>query len=295
MFRYLRVKARPEEITPEVGALSVGWLARDASQTITIQQINALPDNVKRRIFRALLPPQVLTQFKIDPLTWTGPQGNDYVRLKAIPETGVANIAVRSSPDATDDFLCVEIADNAYNGLELNLILLNDPHSPRFETDYDGDGRPTLFGTLRRNLEEEERAMCAGLAPGQVRSGLGASRQVMDLLDSFSGVLGQRAYFLEPLTYVSAWIFERRGFAYVRGHRLMDDIHKEFQPGGRLFTSLDGSSPFRRLDQWRTVRGRAWAIHDGILEKIGEKWDALRMVKQVGRHSGVETFPEAIY
>jgi hypothetical protein len=75
----------------------------------------------------------------------------------------------------------------------------------------------------------------------------------------------------------------------------MDDIHKDFQPGGCLYSALDGSTPFRQQDQWRTVRGRAWAIRDGILEAIGARWDGLRMVKQVGRFAGVETFPKAVY
>jgi hypothetical protein len=106
--------------------------------------------------------------------------------------------------------------------------------------------------------------------------------------------MGQRAYFLEPLTYASAWVFEKRGFAYVRGHKLMDTIHHEFQPGGALHKALDGS-PFRKTDQWNSVRGRAWAIHDGILDAIDARWDKLRMVKQVGKHAGVNTFPGAVY
>jgi hypothetical protein len=108
-------------------------------------------------------------------------------------------------------------------------------------------------------------------------------------------MLGHRAYFLEPLTYASAWIFERRGFAYVRGHKLMDDIHREFQPGGKLHQSLNDESPFRKRGQAHTVRGRAWAIHDGILEALDARWDNIRMVKQIGRHAGVETFPQATY
>ena len=47
--------------------------------------------------------------------------------------------------------------------------------------------------------------------------------------------MGHQAIFLEPLTYASAWIFEHYGFAYVRGHKLMDDIHLGFQPGGKLY------------------------------------------------------------
>jgi hypothetical protein len=108
-------------------------------------------------------------------------------------------------------------------------------------------------------------------------------------------LLAHHAVTLEPLTYASAWIFERRGFAYARGHQLMDTIHREFQPGGELHKALDSSSPFRRPEQWKTVRGRAWAIHDGILGAIDRKWDNLKMIKQVGRQAGVNTCPDTRY
>jgi hypothetical protein len=152
-----------------------------------------------------------------------------------------------------------------------------------------------MFGTLQRNIRAEEEAKRAGLTPGQVRPGLRGSRVVFDQLDAFLSALGHRAYFLEPLTYASAWLFERRGFAYVRGHKLMNDIHREFQPGGLLHRQLDDSSLFRLRDQADTVRGRAWAIHDGILDAIEQRWDKIRMVMQIGRTSGVETFPDARY
>jgi hypothetical protein len=125
--------------------------------------------------------------------------------------------------------------------------------------------------------------------------GLGSSRLVFEQIDAFLSMLGHRAYFLEPLTYASAWVFERRGFAYVRGHKLMDDIQREFRPDGRLYQCLDARSAFRKRNQADTVRGRAWAIHDGILEALGLRWDQLRMVKQIGRHAGVQTFPKATY
>jgi hypothetical protein len=187
------------------------------------------------------------------------------------------------------------LADNSLNGIELNLIVLNNPTFPRFSIDQTEDGQPTMFGTLKRNLNAEEQALQAGLAPGQVRAGLGGSRLIFEQIDTFLSMLGHRAYFLEPLTYASAWVFERRGFAYVRGHKLMDDIHREFQPGGKLYECLDDRSPFRKRDQAHSVRGRAWAIHDGILEALDLQWDKIRMVKQIGRHAGVETFPQAVY
>ena len=137
--------------------------------------------------------------------------------------------------------------------------------------------------------------MRAGLCPGQTRAGLRASEQALDHTETFLALLSHQSFFLEPLTYASAWIFEKRGMAYIRGHKLMDDIHREFQPGGILHCALDGSTPFRQPEQWETVRGRAWAIHDGILEAMGQRWDYLRMVKQLGKQAGVQTFPQAIY
>lgn len=294
MFRYLRVKPRVER-APPTGALSIDLLAQDPGVPIALRQINGLPDNVKLRIYRALLPPALLARFDIEPTTWRGSGGDQSVRLKAEPESGDIHISVKKGADDPDDFIRIELSDNSFNGIDLNFILLSDPARPYFQTDFDDQGEPTLFGTARRNLAEEERAMQAGLAPAQVRASLGASRSVLEQLEAFLVTWGHRAYFAEPLTYASAWVFERRGFAYVRGHKLMDDIHKEFQPGGRLHAALDGSTPFRQPDQWRTVRGRAWAIHDGILAAIDAQWSGLSMVKRVGRHAGVNTLPGVEY
>jgi hypothetical protein len=202
---------------------------------------------------------------------------------------------MRSGNGHSDDILRIELADNLLNGVDLNFIQINDPLGARFSIDRDEENLPIPLGTSNRNLVEEEKAMHAGLAPSQMRPGLRASKLVFTHLETFLATLGHRAYFLEPLTYASAWVFEQRGFAYVRGHKLMDDIHEGFQPGGKLHAALDGSTPFRQPDQWRTVRGRAWAIHDGILESIDARWDGLRMVKQLGRHAGVMTFPGAEY
>ncbi len=295
MFQYFRVKRQPERVVPDLGAISLSLLQGDPSLPFTIRQLNNLPENVKRRVYRALIPPSLLTRFGIDPIQWIDSSKEPLVFLHADIGTDKVLITARRSSDPQDEFLSLELADNALNGIDLNLIVLSDPAAPRYATDCTEDGQPTMFGTLKRNLKAEEAAKAAGLAPGQVRLGLRGSRQVFDQLDAFLSALGHRAYFLEPLTYASAWIFERRGLAYVRGHKLMDDIQREFQPGGVLHAHLDDSSPFRQPDQAATVRGRAWAIHDGILDAIGARWDKIRMVMQIGRHSGVDTFPDALY
>jgi hypothetical protein len=291
---FFRVKQQPDPVVPNLGSITLSLLEGDAATPFTIKQINDLPENIKRRVYRNLIPPSLLTRFEIDPISWRGTDKEQRVFLTAESGTEKVFISARTTQAEADEFFALELADNMLNGIDLNLLLLNDPASARFNTDLDENGNPTMFGTLRRNTGAEIQAKEAGLAPGQVRNSLSASKLVLDQVDTFLATIGQRAYFLEPLTYASAWVFEKRGFAYMRGHKLMDTIHQEFQPGGALNKALD-NSPFRKQDQWNNVRGRAWAIHDGILEALETNWDKLRMVKQVGKHSGANTFPNAAY
>lgn len=290
---FFRLKQQTEKVVPDLGNITLSLLERDATTPFTLKQLNSLPENIKRRVYRNLIPTGLLTRFNIDPITWLGSQKEPLVFLDTNDEKVLISARTTSAPE--DEFFALELADNMLNGIDLNLLLLNDPISIRFNTDKDTNGNSTMFGTINRNLEEEARAKQAGLAPGQIRNSLSASQQILDRVDTFLSTLGQRAYFLEPLSYASAWVFERRGFAYVRGHKLMTDIQREFQPGGILHRALDGSSAFRQPDQWNTVRGRAWAIHDGILEALDTNWDKLRMVKQIGKSAGANTFPDSIY
>jgi len=295
MFKRLRVKPEPKKIGPDPGGISISQLIGDANLPVTIKALNSLPENPKLRLYRTLIPIQVLADFDINPRTWMNPDKLTQVRLDAEKDSNKVKITAWYGEDPHNEFFYLELADNAYNGIDLNFLIVNNPTSPHFRTDFDEEGRETLFGTVRRNLVEEEKAMRAGLAPGQIREGLRCSQIVFNHVETFLTMMAHHAIFLEPLTYVSAWIFEKRGFAYSKGHQLMDTIHKEFQPGGELHKALDGSTPFRWPDQWKTVRGRAWAIHDGILEVIDKKWDDLKMIKQVGRHAGANTFPGAEY
>lgn len=294
MFKRLRVKPEPRTNTIN-GEISISQLIGDASLPVTIRALNSLPENPKLRLYRALIPVQVLAEFDINPRTWKNPDKLQQVRLEAEAGSDKVKITAWYGEDIRNEFFYLELADNQYSGIDLNFLVANNPLAERFRTDVDDTGNETLFGTVHRNHGEEEKAKGAGLAPGQIREGLRSSSIVFNHIETFLTMMSHHAFFLEPLSYVSAWIFEKRGFAYSKGHQLMDIIHKEFQPGGELHKALDGSTPFRQPDQWNTVRGRAWAIHDGILEKIDRKWDDLKMIKQVGRHAGVNTFPDAKY
>jgi hypothetical protein len=295
MFKRLRLKPEPETSQPGMSDISIAQLIGDANLPVTIRALNSLPENPKLRLYRTLIPIQVLAEFDINPRTWKNPDKLQQVNLTAEQGSDKVKISAWYGEDPQNEFFYLELADNQFNGIDLNFLIANNPLAEKFKTDYDAEGHETLFGTVRRNRVEEERAMRAGLAPGQIRAGLRCTNIVFNHIETFLTMLAHHAFSLEPLTYVSAWIFEKRGFAYSKGHQLMDTIHKEFQPGGELHKALDGSTPFRQPDQWQTVRGRAWAIHDGILQVLDKKWDNLKMIKQVGRHAGANTFPDANY
>jgi hypothetical protein len=79
--------------------------------------------------------------------------------------------------------------------------------------------------------------------------------------------MGQDLFFVEPLYYHVALIFEKYNFSYQSGKRLMARIEEGFSPGGDLLPLLDESSPFRKPEAAHKIRLRSWAVHDNILGK----------------------------
>ncbi len=166
--------------------------------------------------------------------------------------------------------------------------MINDPASPRFDVDRLPDGSPTEFGVLARNLEAERAAMDYGLAPGQIRRGLRMLSEGIAAFEAFVSKAGNEIYFIEPLYYHNAIIFERHGFNYLKGRRFMERIHAAFQSGGELAGRLDSSTAFRAPEAKNSVRLRSWAIHDGIL---GDPLTDVTMYKEVSQMAGVSTAP----
>ena len=255
----------------------------------SIRQINALPKQAKHSFYCSLVPRSILaarrigTQAPLDRLTF---------KVRCPENAGFVEIDVRHPVDERDPVVYVHMADTASGQLEVLLMIVNDPSAPRFDTDRNWRGEPTKFGTMSRNLGAEIEAMEAGLAPGQVRRGLGLGRDLVPVMERFAADLVKDRFFIEPLTYHSAIVFERYGFAYMTGHTQMQEIQRGFQPGKALWRRLDGSSPFRMPGAAATVRGRSWAIHDGIL---GHPWSGVRMYKRIDQDAGMSTFPDGPY
>ena len=264
----------------------------DGMRLYSIHQINQLSEPIKTGIYRQLLPLPLLQQYGIDPETFCNIHGSRLVTINSQAEGRLVEIDVRPERGFPDSLLYLELADTRLNQIEVLLFVVNDPTAERFDTDHDWRGERTKFGTFRRNVPEEIRAMEAGLAPGQVRQGLHLTKTLVPLFEEFVKRLGHDYYLMEPLSYHMAIRFEQSGCNYVQGLRRLEWINAAFQPGGPLHAALDGSTPFRHADAWRTIRGRSWAIHDGIL---GEPWNGIRMYNQVGKHAGVDTFPGGEY
>jgi hypothetical protein len=265
------------------------FIAPDGALLNSLATINQLPVDIRDQVYHTLLLDDLMERFTIDKVTLCNPRGEKAVLVDASPHTGLVEIRVWRQLSDRDPVLYIQLVDTVNNQMLVLLFVTNDPDAPRFQVDRDWGGEPTKFGTLTRNVEAEIAAMQAGLAPGQVRRGLRMSRQILPTFEQFVARLGHDMYLMEPLAYHTALLFESFGCAYSRGRRRMEWIQQEFQPGGVLYQRLDRSTPFRMPGMEQTIRGRSWAIHDGVLN---EPFTDVHMYKNVGKQAGVNTFPD---
>lgn len=257
----------------------------------SIRGINDLPEDEKTAIYRTLLPEWLLRRYGIDFDTLTN-DGLPVMRLRCPSGSRAMELEVRHRAQDIDPMLYLNMADTFNNQLLVLLVVINDPDAPRYNIDRDQEGNPTQLGTTSRNIPAEIAALRAGLAPGQVRVGLRIFRQLVPIFESFVQRMAHDIFFIEPMSYHNALVFERYGFAYVRGLQEMRSIDTEFRPGGGLHAQLDGRNPFRNEDAWRSIRGRSWAIHDGIL---GHPFTGFQMYKRIGTNAGIQSFAEAVW
>jgi hypothetical protein len=254
---------------------------------LSIAGVNRRPRSEKEAIYGSLIPRELLRRFAIgDDLRDADGQAVAEIRCEA----GATDVVVvlRHTPSAPDPLLYAHVTDTVSGQIHVLLFIVNDPASPRFDVDRMPDGQPTQFGLLRRNVDAEAAALKSGLAPGQVRRGLRLLEPSIAAFEGFVARLGRDLYFVEPLFYHNAVLFERLGFTYQRGRRLMEGIHSGFQAAGGLARQLDRSTVFRMPGAAESIRGRSWAIHDGVL---GYPFQDVTMFKRVGDGAEVTTFP----
>lgn len=256
----------------------------------SIREINQLPEAEAIAVYSSLLPSNLLQQYSIDPETHATENGHPAIRCKYVSTGRSVEIAVRRYARDIDPIFYLHMTDTFNNQILVLLLVVNDPDAPRFNVDFDPTGNVTMLGTTGRNKPAELAAMQAGLAPGQVRRGLRVFGSLVPHFEAFIKKMGRSVFFIEPLAYHNAIVFEKYGFNYVRGRQAMQEIHAEFQPGGDLHSHLSDENPFRAPNAWRSVRGRSWAIYDGIL---GYPYTGFQMYKAIGESARICTFPNA--
>lgn len=250
----------------------------------TIGGINKLPEHEKREIYSRYIPKVLIQKFNLPDLV----HNSDLMKFRFAEGSSDVEMMLYHKAGFPDPILYGHLVDTLNGQIHILLYILNDPDSPRFDVDKMPDGSPTRFGILKRNLEAEKSALQAGLAPGQVRRGLHLLKHAVASFEEFIVSLGHDMYFAEPLYYHNAVIFERYGFSYQMGKRLMESIHLGFKEGGDLRQKLDDSTPFRSPTAANSIRLRSWAIHDGIM---GEPFTNVTMYKHVGKSAGISTTP----
>jgi hypothetical protein len=251
----------------------------------TIGGINKLPEREKREIYARYIPQELIQRFDLPDLV----DNKDLLRFRFAEGSSDVEMMVFHQKDFPDPVLYAHMADNINGQIHILLYVLNDPESPRFDVDRMPDGSPTQFGIRIRNIQAEVAALKAGLSPGQIRQGLHVFQSALTVFEEFLISLGHEMYYVEPLYYHNAIVFERHGFSYQMGRRKMESINLGFMDGGELTQRLDESNPFRTPEAAESIRLRSWAIHDGIL---GEPYTNVTMYKRVGKTAAINTAPD---
>ena len=280
-------------VPPRVSAAAVGRHEQYLGSVLTsIRQINQLPAEEREAIYRRLIPSRVVELLGLDLPTGLDSRGNRLITFLCPEDQGFVRVEVRRDAHDRDCVFLLKLTQPTEEFVEVGFIIINDPDAERFDVDRDPAGGAGGILSGVRNPIEEIRALRAGLAPGQVRRGLRLFREALPLVENFAGELGKEQISIEALFYHHAILYEHHGFGYLTGRDHLEEIHRGFQPGGPLERRLDGSTPFRLPEAAGTVRGRSWAILDGIL---GEPWRVPRLYKIVGKAMSMPTFPDFTY
>lgn len=259
-------------------------ILRESMTPYTIGGINKLPETEKRRLYSRYIPEDLTKKFNLLNL----PEDRELLQFRFAEGSSDVEMMLFHQKGFPDPILYAHLADSLNGQIYILLYILNDPAAPRFNVDKMPDGSPTQFGIRKRNLEAEQAALQAGLAPGQIRRGLRLLGSAIETFESFITSLGHDMYYIEPLYYHNAIIFERYGFSYQMGRKFMNEIHAGFAEAGEYCQKLDESTPFRSAGAALSVRLRSWAIHDGIL---GGPFTNVTMYKRVGKSANINSAP----
>ena len=150
-----------------------------------IQRISRLNQLEKEGIYRILIPPSLYYRFGINPLSFCEKNGNRVVRFFC-PQGDRTCLVEIKLPGTENPIYSIQLTDSGdMTQIEWDFLIVNDHDAPKFETHIDKEGRDTMFGWASRNIEEEKKAVEAGLFPGQIGKGLGLTGETVEVLEFF--------------------------------------------------------------------------------------------------------------
>jgi hypothetical protein len=247
----------------------------------TIYEINRLPEEERSALVSALIPPRLLEMFRIDPRTFRNPSGAECAKIVCPEEMPFFQIDVRRDPGDATRFLC----ELPFGQMEISFIIVNDPDGERYDIDVDDQGHDTYFGTARRNVPEEIRAM------GRARARQCGGLRMMRRWSRWTTSGGPAKFYFLAAGINSAIPHERSGFQCGKGRK---DRSNAIPPGGELHARLDEHSvspdracPHRartgvgdpRRDPRRTV-GEPEDVQDRRSERRGQHVFRRRILKR---------------
>lgn len=257
----------------------------------SIKEINELPQNEKEKLYTVLIPDQIFSVFNIRNRDIEVLKNNSFSQIYCDKNSDFVKIEIKTEKAQKDWVFLLEVADTIYYQLELSLIVTGDPQCRFYDVFSDKFGHQNYFATMVRNIPEEKKALQDGLFPHQARKGLKIFDELMKRLENFAESMDKHLIETDPLAYNNAIFYEKKGFAYIHGKNLMETIDSGFHPGGLLYHRLDDSNIFRKKHYWKGLRGRSWAIHDGVLkETLDTYFDNVKMYKPIGKRLKVNTF-----
>ena len=137
----------------------------------SLSGINRLSAPEKRATYTQVIPSEMRDRFGLAP-DFIDDQGHDLIQLECPSGSSTVEMSLYHRYGFPDPIFYGHLTDTLNGQVHILLYIINDPDSLRFNIDVLLDGTPTRFGAVHRNLVEEQAAMEAGLAPGQIRRGL---------------------------------------------------------------------------------------------------------------------------
>ena len=225
----------------------------------------------RRRSTRGWCPTSCFDRFGIDPATLCDRDGARLVRVTAPADKPWARVEVRSSAEDRDPALLVDVEMSPLSVPELAFVQITDP-AGRALRDRPRPGRARH--ALRHRVAQRGgggAARCRTASPpARCGGACGCSRGCSTRWRASARLIGKEIYLIEPLFYHSAILYERRGCGYLMGRDVMEEIHAGFSRGR---VAAHGArrllADFRAPEAARTVRGRSWALHDGVARGSG--------------------------